>query len=179
MRYFTPDRWLRLQPMAQPDLVHAALLEWYQAIDDYRRELQRILPADAAHADLRALAALDCLHDGVILATWFAGGDLRLLVRPEQPDSPLVSLTYQLAGTPTTILHSFPAEVRTDSLEWMYDEIARMPDEPPVFAHHVLLGNGWELCIPFVTVTLDRPATWLPILETSSTSAEAMLRPTG
>src|SRR5262249_38266190 len=178
MNYFTPERWLRMQNMAQPQLVHAALEDWYRALDEYRAELKRILLEGKAYADLRSFASHVSLHDGCVLASWFAGSRLHLLVRPERPATRLVSLAYDLAGEPSMVAHTFPAEVRTDSLEWMYDEVSllRQPssaEEEPIFAHNILLGNGWELCIPFTRLRLGRPSTWLPIPSQDGPPAEA------
>jgi hypothetical protein len=158
-----------MQSGVDPQIVLSTLEEWYRAMDDYRAELKRILPKGEEHEHLRSFASHVSLHDGVVLASWFAGGRLRLIVRPEAPAARLVSLTYTLAGEPVIITHAFPAEVRTDTMEWMYDEVGLLPqaspDDEPVFTHNVLLGNGWELCIPFTRLKMRRPAAWLPAAE--------------
>jgi hypothetical protein len=166
MKYFTPSRYLRLQNMAEPDTVLAALNEWDQAVKQYRADLAPILPPGEKYEDLRSFALHVSLHDGVVLASWFARGRLYLVVRPEPPATRLVSLTYSLAGEPVVVDHAFPDHVRTDTMEWMYDEIARLPlgSTPPdeaVFTHNILLGNGCELCIPFTRMKVGRPSMWL------------------
>jgi hypothetical protein len=165
MKYFTPERWLRMQKMADPQTVLTALTEWERAIEAYQAEQKRLLPKGEKYEHLRYFASQVCLHDGVVLANWFAGSQLHLVVRPEAPGARLVALSYTLAGDPVVIPHTFPAEVRTDTMEWMYDEIDLLPQpdpDEPVFTHNVLLGNGWELCIPFTHMKLRRPSSWLP-----------------
>ena len=173
MKHFTPERWLRMQDMTRPDEVRAALQEWQRATEDYRSELNRILPAGDAYADLRGFAKHIPLHDGLVLANWYSGGRLHFVVRLEPPEYRLVTLTYDLADEPSVVAHAFPDDLRTDELEWMYDEVslsrpASHPEAEAVYQHNVLLGNGWELCIPFSNVRVGRPTAWLPPPETST-----------
>jgi hypothetical protein len=166
MRYFTPERWLRLQDTSDKIAWSVALADWEGAVREYAEVMKHV----ATRApDLRPFLDAESLHDGIVLAygrqdtpgaTERRGGSAQqgssaqkdhffLLVRPDWPGDPLlVLLTYQLVAAPMVIAPVLPPEWRDEQAEWMYDEVG-LEDNSAVLTHDILLNNGIELFLRF------------------------------
>jgi hypothetical protein len=123
MKYFTPERWLRLQDTSNKTAWSAAFADWEQAVLGYEEVVKR-LAAEAP--ELRPFLEAESLHDGLVLAYGIHGPEKEnffLLVRPCWPDGQLVLLSYHLLAPPTVHTSALPAEWRNELAEWMYDEV--------------------------------------------------------
>jgi hypothetical protein len=154
MRYFTAERWLRLQVNEPAEAVLGALDDWNRAIADYRTAVNDSL--QDAPRELRRFALSVSLHDGVLAQSWREGKKLYLLVQLPHPQRDRVLLTYSLVDPPVTSPSGIPEQYLSRAARWMYDEVEVEPAEaasPPrgrhVYRHHILFGNGWEVCIRF------------------------------
>lgn len=155
MRYFTPERWLRLQDVDTPEAFADGQTGWQAALDAYRAELARL--AHRLPAGLADFARDVCLHDGVVVGSWLGEGRLVLLVRDE---GGVVELAYDLAGPPVVLRDVLPTGWRSDEPQWAYDEVGVDGD---AFTHDVLLRDGTELRLRFVRLACSRVA---PLLAT-------------
>jgi hypothetical protein len=163
MKYFTPERWLRLQHDDR-DVFNQAMEDWEQAIDDYRTYINANLTSRSR--DLYTFATGVSLHDAALIESWKEGKQLCLLLRPEGK-SGNVLLTYTLVEDPVSIPWVLPpsfAPHRPQPL-WMYDEIEVEPATNAsssrmnrVYRHWVLFNNGWEVCVRFVKFRYTLPA---------------------
>jgi hypothetical protein len=168
MKYFTPERWLRLQDTTDPQAFCAAQADWEHAIEKYREEMNTILLRLPDR--LRRFAESECLHDATIVSTWLGKRRLEILLRPEPPDQRLFLLVYSLADRPRVKPSGIPQEYCTPHQGWMYDEIGveggARPDQPPqnpVFTHSILLSSGWEVGLRFRRFDFLRPEAMLPV----------------
>jgi hypothetical protein len=170
MHYFTPERWVSLQNVADERAFYTAQEEWQRAVAAYREALSRVLPG-VPHP-LRRFAEHECLHDATLLAAWQGRTRLYLLLRPDPPAARLVLLTYTLVEPPQVTTAALPPEYRTEGARWMYDEIGverEGPSDNPavgVFTHSVLLSNGWEVRLRFRQFGYSRPDALFPVPDT-------------
>jgi hypothetical protein len=158
MRYFTPDRWLRLQDVSTREAFDGAHAGWQEALAAYRAELDRV--NDQFPPALSRFAHSVCLHDGVLVGSWLGDGHLFLQVRPED-GSDVVQLEYVLAGDPVVLRGMLPKALVSDEPGWAYDEVGM--DETGTFTHDVLLRNGTELRLRFSHFVCSRVAPLLPV----------------
>jgi hypothetical protein len=47
-------------------------------------------------------------------------------------------------------------------VEWQYDEIEKIPGEPPTWRQSILLSNGWEVVIHFRDLKVEEMQALLP-----------------
>jgi hypothetical protein len=166
MKYFTPDRWARMQQGASPEVFQRAYDEWEEAVRTYEDELKRIIPSGRRFHDLRQFALHHSLHDADLQTCWFGPkhDKLHLMARPEVPEEPLYCLVYSLAGEPVVQRGVLPEEFSSKRAVWMYDEFGlpggQGADDVRVFTHNILLSNGCEYLIRFSNLKLTRPQAW-------------------
>jgi hypothetical protein len=144
MRYFTPERYARLQQIDESTFA-VAFGDWERAVAQYRADLAGIAPG--LPAKLRRFATAECLHDAVLLADWMDGDQLQLLLRSGIPGEALVLLGYSLLESPSIERSTFPAEYHTPHLGWLYDEVGVEADG--AFSHAILFSNGDEVRLRF------------------------------
>jgi hypothetical protein len=165
MRYFTPERWLKLQHVDDERAFYSAQTEWEQALADYRKELERILPR--LPRDLQRFVECECLHDATVLADWRGRSRLTILLRPEPPASRLFLLNYTLAETPTVAHAALPREYRTEHTTWKYDEVGVEEgsglNEDAVFTQDILLSDGREVRLRFTRFSFSQPEPGFPL----------------
>jgi hypothetical protein len=187
MKYFTPERWLRLQDTSDDTTWLAAYQDWESSVAAYWQGVKGLLtrlPKTGVGAGLRSFVRHGSLHDALVTACWREGSSkLKLQALPEVPGEELVLLEYALASEPVIVPDRLPPEYRTDYLQWMYDELGELPDAGPrvrsrsharvgsrsgtnrddavVFTHNILLSNGWEMEIAFSRFKVTRhKAIW-------------------
>jgi hypothetical protein len=169
MKYFTPERYLRLQDTSDSTAWLAAHSEWEQAVQSYWTEVRALiarLPRSRSTDGVRRYLKQGSLHDATVIACWYEGSEkLKLQVQPELPGERLVLLEYTLTQEPTILGDRLPSELCGGPLEWMYDELESLPGAVDtneiVFLHSILLNNGWELMIPFSRLKVSRcQALW-------------------
>jgi hypothetical protein len=153
MRYFTAERWLRLQSGAGPTEALRALEEWEQAIANYRNAVAEFLRS--APRELKSFASSVCLHDAALVQTWRERKKLFLLLRLDLPEQGYVMLTYTLVAAPLVSPSGIPEQYHTRNARWMYDEIE--VEKPPVLQHRILFSNGWEVCLRFTSFSYSLP----------------------
>lgn len=171
MRFFTPERYLRLGILNSEQAFRAAHEEWEQALEKYQAHLNRIRPE--LPASLRRLVARVYLHDARILDMWQARVNrFTITLHPESDPSRLVVLTYSLDKPPEVRQRVLPAESCSEPIAWLYDELdlkrpasgnGRRGHRPQrKFVHDILLSNGWEIRLHFHAVKVTRPEAIIP-----------------
>jgi hypothetical protein len=167
MKYFTPDRYSRLATLNDKRAFLAAHEEWERAIADYQAHRQRIrhlLPGA-----LRRLVESVALHDARVVDMYQARRVLTFVLQPESLPSCRIVLAYSLVEPPVIRKDVIPQELRSEPVEWLYDEIsvarASRNGAQRSFFHDVLLSNGWELHLHFRSVRVTRRQ---PLLTTVS-----------
>jgi hypothetical protein len=164
MKFFTPERYLRLGNLADERTFLAAQEDWEQAVQRYRDHLGRV--GKALPARLRRLVGTVCLHDARVLDMWQDGGRrLTVTLLPESEPARLVVLAYSLAGPPRVERGVLPPERCSEPVAWLYDElgVSRTTDgKTRTFTHDILLSNGWEMRLRFHRVGVSRPHALLP-----------------
>ncbi|MFO0845798.1 MAG: hypothetical protein U0797_26015 [Gemmataceae bacterium] len=170
MKYFTPERYLRLQNPDDSSAWLAAHNEWDEAVRAYWAEVRALLerlPKKRWADGIRQFVKQGSLHDGTVTSCWYEGSQkLKLQVQPELPGERLVLLEYTLAQEPTVLRNQLPGEyIGEGRVEWMYDELGPVPGTQGGefgFLHAILLSNGWELTIPFTRLRISRCQSILP-----------------
>lgn len=177
MQYFTPDLFVRFQNFQGERALNAVHAEWDRAIDLYRarlRELEGILPRS-----VRRLVKEFALHDAAILAMERGPrATLTITLRLDPPQPFLLVLTYSLLGDPEINRSALPAEFRSLTPLWLYDELDSGGTIPPssgrtIYTHDILLSNGWEVKIQFWKLAVSQPEALLPAPESTPSSPQA------
>jgi hypothetical protein len=173
MNYFTPERLLRLNNLDDEQAFLAAQQQWEEALSAYREQLQRIrkyLPRS-----LRDLIESVYLHDARVLAMQVQDEqNFIVTLQPYSDPKRLVVLGYDLVEEPLIDTKALPPEVRSEPVEWLYDELALdRPEGPrglpahegkPTFRHNILLSNGWEVILRFRSAWAKRPLRVIPVV---------------
>lgn len=156
MKYFTPERHLRLGALDNEANFLAALQEWEDANTNYLAHVESIrpeLPSELLHLSKEVL-----LHDAHVLSAYQQDDLFVLTLQPELDDLRLVVLTYRLAQE-LDVRTVLPPDSCTSVPLFTYDEMDL--DVPaaggPTFRHNILLSNGLELTIRAYSVNVARP----------------------
>jgi hypothetical protein len=170
MKYFTPERYLRLGKLDDEGAFLAAQQQWEEALAAYRQHLQQIraeLPKG-----MRRLVESVYLHDARILSMHQTEEKFVITLQPESDPRRLVVLGYTLVEEPLIEQQALPTDRQSSPVEWLYDELdLDRPEGPrglpvsagePTFRHNILLSNGWEVTIRFRQVWVLRPVRVLP-----------------
>lgn len=186
MKYFTPQRLIRLQDTANEEAMEAAIQDWEGAAEEYAAHLKKIGPKFPGN--LRRFIDSGSLHDARLLVMWpEPRNTLRILLQREHDKNYFVDLRYSLIECPRIDKDALPELCRSTRLLWLYDEIdleAQTTFRPsgrvqvqsasegneaggaktgaPIFTHDILLSNGWEIHLCFTRLTVKRPAVLLP-----------------
>ena len=170
MKYFTPERYLRLGNLEDKQAFLAAQEDWEQAVTKYATHLRRI--QEQLPAGLRRLVDSVYLHDARVLGVWLGRVRLTISLQPESDPSRLVVLTYSLLEPPAVNKNALPPGSCSEPVAWLYDELElrtaprekgrHSVQDAPVFAHDILLSNGWEIQLRFRYVTVTRPMSVVP-----------------
>jgi hypothetical protein len=171
MKYFTPERYLRLGNLDDEQAFLAAGQQWEEAISAYREQLQRIrkeLPSA-----LRRLVETVYLHDARVLSMHQNEQQFVITLQPESDPQRLVVFGYSLVEEPLIHQQVLPPERCREPIEWLYDELdLDRPESPrglpepaakPTFRHNILLSNGWEVVLRFRSAWVSRPLRVIPI----------------
>lgn len=158
MKYFTPDRYVRLQDR-EPAAMDAADAAWTDAAERYEGYLQTILPE--LPPPVRQLLEGYYLHDAEVLSAGRQGDTFVLLLQLDVPPNDLLSIIYTLAAEPIIDRSVLPAEHRSAHMSWQYEELEICGSgDTRHYRHAILFSNGWEIQVPFRDVRL---ATVKPI----------------
>lgn len=166
MRFFTSDRFVRLQSIDDADEADRADDDWERAVRAYSRHLATLrgqLPPD-----VRRLAKL-CLHDAEFRLdpTTASRGKPIPIERLVQRIYQHVVLALQDESAATTLIYWTDDEPRIAPAPkawpvsparpyWLYDEIDVAPAVPGTFLHRILVSDGRTIEIPFASVDIVR-----------------------
>jgi hypothetical protein len=158
MKYFTPERYLRLGNLNDEQAFLAAQEDWERAVAGYKDQLQRVRPGLPSR--LGHLVDSIYLHDARVLDMW-EGKRTRfnITLHPESDPSRLVVLAYSLEEPVSIEAGVLPAESCSEPVAWLYDELNV---ESGRLTHNILLSNGWEVRLRFRQVTVSRPLPLIP-----------------
>jgi hypothetical protein len=157
MKYFTPERYLRLGNLDDRQAFLAAHEDWERAIEAYKAHRRKI--AAKLPPGLRPLQTI-YLHDARVLDVWQgAVSRFTITLQPESIPSKLVVLVYSLVEAPTIVRDVLPLDNRSEPVAWLYDEL---DVEGTNCLHNILLSNGWELRLRFRKATVLRPVSLIP-----------------
>lgn len=158
MKYFTPDRYIRLQDR-EPAAMDAADTAWSDAAERYDSYLQMIVPE--LPPAVRQLLEGYYLHDAEVLSAGRQGDTFVFLLQLDVPPNDLLSITYTLTAEPRIDRSALPAEHCSSRMTWQYEELEVCGQgEGRHYQHAILFSNGWEIQVPFRDVRL---ATVQPI----------------
>jgi hypothetical protein len=153
MKYFTPERYLALQN-ADPVAMSAADAAWDAEVERYDAYLQGIIPE--MPQSVRALLDGFFLHDSRVLIIGQRKNMLLISMQLDVPPKELLTITYTVAGSAEINKRSFYPPGGDHAPLWLYEEIELIHEsEKSIFAHDILLSNGWVLRIPFSEVQLE------------------------
>lgn len=176
MKYFTPERLVRLQDRSNERQFLAALESWEQALNDYRRQLEDIQqrlrtiqpqPPKYLHKFFRFLDTVS-LHDArVLVMSWGGERHFRIILHPELQPERLVVLSYSLREPPQIQANVLPEQLRSEPISWLYDEVT-LEDQTrkgkQILRHTILLSDGREVGLCFYYVTIELSISLVPVL---------------
>jgi len=174
MKYFTPERLVRLQDHSDENQFLAALDDWEHALENYWQQVNEIqqrlrviqppLPKNLQEF-LKFLTTVS-LHDARVLDMYYGGRSrFRITLHPEVPPGRLVILTYSLAQPPQIEHNVLPEQLRSEPTAWMYDELTLEGGTDKgrrLFRHNILLSDGSEVSLHFCHVKIERPVPLVP-----------------
>jgi hypothetical protein len=172
MKYFTPERYLRLGNLQDEASFLAAHRDWERALARYRQHLGKI--QDHVPAGLRRLIESVYLHDARVLDIWQGTvSRFTITLQPESDPARLVVLSYSLVAPPSVKRAVLPAEACSEPPAWLYDELDLVKPAgnggrgnpkglAGAFVHEILLSNGWEIHLRFRDATVTRPVPLIP-----------------
>jgi hypothetical protein len=167
MKYFTPERYLRLGSLDDEKAFLAAQDQWEKALSGYGEQLQRIRKELSPHnRSLRGFVLSVhsvYLHDARVLAISQSKEDFSITLQPPSDPERLTVLSYKLVEEPRIEQNVLPPERCRGQIEWLYDELDL--DRPePTLRHNILLSNGWEVTLRFRWARVKRPLRVIPVL---------------
>jgi hypothetical protein len=185
MKYFAPELFVRLQDCETPDEFRAVNSEWELAAKRYSARLRDLTPR--LTGALRRFVRHGSLHDARVLDIGTAERKATLVVQEDLGQN-LLSFTYSLVDAPVFDRDALPDEHRTPHALWLYDELdidtkmlfnprlrmkkkaratsasaAGGDDWKPIYAHSILLSNGWEIRLRFHNLAISRTTSLLGV----------------
>jgi hypothetical protein len=156
MTYFPPELFARLQDL-DPGAMDAADADWEAAEGQYEQRLQELGPAiDPVLNRFEGVL----LHDATVESISQRGDQLIMVLRKDIPPRDVVTLTYNLAGEPFIDRNALPPGLRSQVMQFQYDEFdVEQRGDQACWTHSILFSNGWEVRLPFrdVQVALAQP----------------------
>ncbi len=156
MKYFTPELFSRLQNF-DPGAMDAADADWEAAEARYEDRLRELGPAVAPV--LKRFEDV-LLHDATVESISRRDDQFVIVLHKDVPPRDVVTLTYTLAGEPFIDRNALPPELRSQVMQFQYDEFdVERRGDLTYWTHSILFSNGWELRLPCrdVQVTLAQP----------------------
>jgi hypothetical protein len=128
-------------------VVNAAEAEWDRRLEVYEAELRTLEPKLPEH--IREFNNL-LLHDARVDSMARRDGQLILVLLKDIPPRDLVIVTYDLADEPTIDTEALPREVRSEVMDFDYDEFGVVSEEGQTLCtQSILFSNGWEVRLRF------------------------------
>lgn len=161
MKYFTPDLIARGQSDDSRILNEVEAL-WDERCAHYNAYLASI--RNELSSGLRHIEDNYYLHDAVVRSMGYRGDQFVIVLQLDTPPRSLLTFTYHLVQPPRIDPHVLPEQARSrgDIVEWQYDEIEKVPGEPPTWWQSILLSNGWEIALHFRDVEVAEMQALLP-----------------
>lgn len=161
MKYFTPD----LIARGQSDdgrIINEVEVLWDERCARYNDYLASI--RDELSPGLRQMEDNYYLHDATVSGMGYRGDKFVVVLRLDTPPRSLLTFTYHLLEPPRIDPHVLSEEARSrgEVVEWQYDEIEKVPGEPPTWRQSILLSNGWEVALHFRDVEVMEMQALLP-----------------
>jgi hypothetical protein len=166
MKYFTPDLIARGQNEDSRDLNEVEAL-WDERCVQYNAYLGSI--RNELSSGLRHITDSYYLHDASVQAMGHRRDQLVLVLKLDTPPRSLLTFTYHLLEQPRINRHilypHLPPAMRSGAsvVDWLYDEIEKVPGEPLTWRQLILLSNGWEVVIHFRDVEVAEMQVLLPV----------------
>jgi len=152
MKYFTRERYPALQEGGDAAM-DAGDAAWAEAVDRYDAYLQTIR-AEMPEA-VRELLDGFHWHDARVLSMGRRGPTFIISVQLDVQPNELVTITFNLTGTPEIRQDLFPWATADAAPAWLYEELELSgAGDQSHFVHLILFSNGWEMRLPFREVHL-------------------------
>jgi hypothetical protein len=173
MKYFIPEL-IVAYGSDDSAIWKEAEARWDAASAQYNALVASLKPAFPS--GLRFLEENYALHDAVIRSMGRREGTFVIVLQLDTPPQPLLTLTYDLVEAPIVRRDVLPPEFRsTDGhIDWQYDEIEKVLEEPPSWRHSILLSNGWEIVLHFRDIRVDEIQALIPVPRESVASLPAV-----
>ena len=161
MKYFTPDLIVRGQSEDSRILNEVEAL-WDERCERYNAYLASI--RDQLCPGLRHIEDNYYLHDAKVRDIGRSDGTFVIVLQLDTPPHSLLTFTYELVEPSQVDPQVLPeaARSRGELVEWQYDEIEKIPGEPPTWRQSILLSNGWEVVVHFRNVKVEELQALLP-----------------
>jgi hypothetical protein len=172
MKYFTPELFARLQDR-DSRAMDAADADWEAAEGRYEQRLQELGPA--IDPVLKRFEGV-LLHDATVESISRRDDQLIMVLRKDVPPRDVVTLTYTLAGEPFIDRNALPPQLRSQVMQFQYDELdVEQRANQACLTHSILFSNGWEVRVPFrdILVVLAQPIYPLPGTPSPATAQPA------
>jgi hypothetical protein len=164
MKFFTPEL-IVMGQSKDDDVLDEQERLWEEASERYTAYLNSVRPEFPP--GLRRLDDRYYLHDAVIRGLGVQDRSFQIVLQLDTPPRSLLTLTYDLVEDPVVLVSRLPAEMCDEGevVDWLYDEVERVPGEPATWTQAILLGNGAELRLHFrdVEVREYRPFSVSPV----------------
>jgi hypothetical protein len=162
MKYFTPDLIARGQSQDSRVLNEVEAL-WDERCERYNAHLASL--RDELCPGLRHLEDNYYLHDAKVRGMGHREGTFLIMLQLDTPPHSLLTFRYELVEPPRIDRDVFPESARSrgELVEWQYDEIEKVPGEPPTWQQSILLSNGWEVVVHFRDITVEEMQAVLPV----------------
>jgi hypothetical protein len=172
MKFFTPEL-IAAYGSDDPAIWKEAEARWEAACNQYNALLASIraeLPAGLQHIE-----ASYSLHDAVIRGMGRRAGTFVIMLQLDTPPQSLLTFTYDLVEEPRINPQALPPEARSSgsAVEWQYDELEKVPGQPPTWGQSILLSNGWEVSVHFRNVRVEEFQALVPALQNNAVPLQA------
>ena len=175
MKYFTQDLIVRGQSRHDNVLNEVEAL-WDENCKRYAAYLDSI--RDRLPPGLRHRVDRYYLHDAVVRGMGRQGNSFVIIVQLDTPPQSIVTFTYDLLSEPDIQKDTLPPEFCTGPIvDWQYDEIEMVPNEPPSWRQSVLLSNGWELTFHFRDFSVQEVEALIPPPKAGPVPADTFASP--
>jgi hypothetical protein len=161
MKYFTPELIARGQSEDSRVVGEVETL-WDEHCDRYNAYLASI--RNLMCPGLRYIVDNYYLHDAVVRVMGYRGDKYVIVLQLATPPRSLLTFFYELVEPARIDPHVLPEAARSQGaiVEWLYDEIEIVPDDPPTWRHSILLSNGWEVTLHLRGIQVEEMQALLP-----------------
>jgi hypothetical protein len=162
MKYFTPELIARGQT-EDDQILHKVEALWDERCEQYNAYLLSI--KEDLPPGLRRIEDSYYLHDATVQGMGRRDGAFIIILQLDTPPRSLLTFTYDLTEEPHIDPEALPqgARSRGAAVDWLYDELEKVPGQPPTWRQCILLSNGWEVTLHFRDVRVEEVEALLPV----------------